>query len=189
MTNIQIHTQKKSSHEAFNDKIYLLGHPILANTSAPVEDILSTETQSMIEDLLTLVEKAGGMGIAAPQIGIAKRVFIVCSKPNNRYPNAPKMKPTAIINPKIIEYKGDIIEDWEGCLSVPKLRGLVPRYDIINVEYYDSEGQVHQKELSGFIARIFQHEIDHLDGISFVERIANNKNLISEDEWRRQYLA
>lgn len=178
----------KQNSEQLDYQIHLLGHPILAKPSAPVEDILSDETQALINSLLIIVEQAGGVGIAAPQIGIAKRLFIVCSKPNNRYPNAPQMEPTAIINPKIVEYKGDIIEDWEGCLSVPKLRGLVPRHDIVSVEYYDIKGKVHQQEFNGFVARIFQHEIDHLDGISFVERITNNRNLISEDEWKRQYL-
>ena len=180
--------KNKQSSEHLDYQIHLLGHPILANPSAPVDNILSAETQALIHSLLTIVEQAGGVGIAAPQIGIAKRLFIVCSKSNSRYPNAPKMEPTAIINPKIIAYKGDIIEDWEGCLSVPKLRGLVPRHDIVTVEYYNTNAQLQQTQFNGFIARIFQHEIDHLNGISFVERITNNKNLISEEEWKRQYL-
>ncbi|GHE78161.1 peptide deformylase [Thalassotalea profundi] len=179
------HSNKRNNQ--LSNKIYLLGHPILSNPSSPVEDILSDETQTLIKSLLTTVEQAGGVGIAAPQIGIPKRLFIVCSKPNNRYPNAPRMQPTAIINPKIIGYKGDIIEDWEGCLSVPSLRGLVARHNTIDVEYYDIDGQKHLQEFNGFIARIFQHEIDHLNGISFVDRVSNNKNLISEEEWKRQY--
>ena len=99
-----------------------------------------------------------GIGIAAPQIHHSDRIFIMCSKPNARYPDAPLMAPTAIINPEILHGSSDKVKGWEGCLSVPSMRGLVPRHTEITVRYFDQQANEQQKELTGFIARIFQHE-------------------------------
>ncbi|WP_426358380.1 peptide deformylase [Pseudocolwellia sp. HL-MZ19] len=168
--------------------IIQLGHPTLRKIAEPVQDILSEATQQLINNLLDTVKSAGGVGIAAPQIDISQRIFIMCSKPNQRYPNAPLMKPTAIINPKIIAHGNETEKDWEGCLSVPSIRGLVPRYNSIHVSYYDQQDNKHNKDLSGFLARIFQHEIDHLDGLTFIDRVESGKDLFSEEEWRKQFV-
>lgn len=79
----------------------------------------------------------------------------------------------------------EVIKDWEGCLSVPSMRGLVPRYEHITVSYIDAKGQSHQQELTGFLARIFQHELDHLQGLTFIDRLETPQDLISEEEWRK----
>ena len=168
--------------------IIQLGHPTLRKIAEPVHDILSETTQQLINHLFETVKKAGGVGIAAPQIDISERIFIMCSKPNQRYPDAPLMEPTAIINPKIIAHGDEVEKDWEGCLSVPSIRGLVPRYNSIHVSYYDQYDNKHNKDLSGFLARIFQHEMDHLDGLTFVDRVESGKDLFSEEEWRKQFI-
>ncbi len=169
-------------------QITLLGNPILAKVAQEVNHITSKETQDIITDMITTVELAGGVGIAAPQINISLRIFLLCSKPNARYPDGPDMPIQAIINPIIISHSENKINDWEGCLSVPKLRGLIPRYESIEVEYFDRYGEKHKQHYHGFVARIFQHELDHLNGLTFVDRVISNNNLVSEDEWYRQFV-
>jgi len=164
-----------------------LGHAILRLRAVEVENILGDECQQLINKMMLAVSEAGGVGIAAPQIHHSVRIFIMCSKPNERYPDAPLMAPTAIINPEILHYSSEKIKDWEGCLSVPSMRGLVPRHSLISVRYFDREGNVQQKELTGFIARIFQHELDHLNGLTFIDQLDSTKDLISEVEWHKQF--
>jgi peptide deformylase len=164
-----------------------LGHAVLRQRAVEVEDILADECQQLISQMMLAVSEAGGVGIAAPQIHHSVRIFIMCSKPNVRYPNAPLMAPTAIINPEILHYSSEKVTDWEGCLSVPSMRGLVPRHNLIRVRYFDQQGHEQQKELTGFIARIFQHELDHLNGLTFIDQLASTKDLISEVEWYRQF--
>jgi peptide deformylase len=164
-----------------------LGHTVLRVKASDVEDILSDECQQLIELMMLAVSQAGGVGIAAPQIHHSLRIFIMCSKPNVRYPDAPLMEPTAIINPEILHYSSEIIKGWEGCLSVPSMRGLVPRHNKIKVRYFDQQGNEQLKELTGFIARIFQHELDHLNGLTFIDQLESTKDLISEIEWHKQF--
>jgi len=164
-----------------------LGNAILRLRAVEVENILADECQQLINKMMLAVSEAGGVGISAPQIHHSVRIFIMCSKPNERYPDAPLMVPTAIINPEILHYSSDKIKDWEGCLSVPSMRGLVPRHSMISVRYFDQHGNEQQKELSGFIARIFQHELDHLNGLTFIDQLDSTKDLISEIEWRQQF--
>lgn len=171
-----------------DEKIIQLGHPTLRKVAKPINNILSASTEQLINSLLTTAKEAGGVGIAAPQIDISYRLFIMCSKPNHRYPDAPKMEPTAIINPEILSVGPEMEKDWEGCLSVPSIRGLVPRHTNIQVSYFDQTGKQHKKELSGFLARIFQHELDHLDGLTFIDRVESGKDLYSEDEWIKQFV-
>ena len=164
-----------------------LGNAVLRKRAIEVEDILSDECQHLISKMMVAVSEAGGVGIAAPQIHHSVRIFIMCSKPNIRYPDAPLMPPTAIINPEILHYSSDKEKGWEGCLSVPSMRGFVPRHNLIKVRYFDQEGNEQQKELTGFIARIFQHELDHLDGLTFIDQLESTKDLISEVEWYQQF--
>ncbi|NER32350.1 MAG: peptide deformylase, partial [Symploca sp. SIO1C4] len=128
------------------------------------------------------------LSIAAPQVSQSDRLFIVASRPNLRYPHAPTMAPTAMINPRIIAHSPETIKDWEGCLCVPGIRGLVPRYQAIEVEYTDRDGQRHQQQLTDFIARIFQHEYDHLDGLIFLDRLETTRDIITEQEYLQRVL-
>ncbi|AFY36463.1 peptide deformylase [Calothrix sp. PCC 7507] len=166
--------------------IIQLGNPQLREKSALVENIQDEEIQRLIENLITTVAQANGVGIAAPQVAAKKRLFIVASRPNARYPNAPEMEPTAMINPKIIAHSTEVVKGWEGCLSVPGVRGLIPRYQAIEIEYTDRNGKLQQQELTDFVARIFQHEYDHLDGIVFVDRLESTLDMITEQEYQQR---
>ena len=118
----------------------------------------------------TMLER-NGVGIAAPQVYVSKRVIIVASCPNPRYPDAPEMDALVMVNPEILEKSELTVLGEEGCLSVPDERGQVARAQTIQLRYFTLEGVAVEKSLSGFPARIVQHEVDHLDGILFVERI------------------
>lgn len=166
--------------------IIQLGNPILRQKAAWVENIHNESVQKLIDDLIATVAKANGVGIAAPQVAQSCRLFIVASRPNPRYPNAPEMEPTAMINPRIVDHSTEIVKGWEGCLSVPGIRGLVPRYQTIEVEYTDRQGKLQKQELTDFVARIFQHEYDHLDGIVFVDRLENTLDMITEQEYQNR---
>lgn len=149
-----------------------------------MENIHDATIQQLIDDLIATVAKANGVGIASPQVAQSYRLFIVASRPNPRYPHAPEMEPTAMINPKIVGHSTEIVEGWEGCLSVPGIRGLVPRHQAIEVEYTDRYGNLQKQTLTDFVARIFQHEFDHLDGVLFIDRVESNLNTITEEEYQ-----
>ena len=166
-------------------EIIQLGNPILRSQAEFVENINDPRIQQLVDHLLTTVKQANGVGIAAPQVGISDRVFIVASRPNPRYPHAPEMEPTPMINPKILARSNESIKGWEGCLSIPGIRGSVPRDRAIEVEYSDRHGKLHQQELTDFVARIFQHELDHLDGIVFLDRLETNHDIITEQEYQK----
>lgn len=166
-------------------RIKELGNPILRKKTEEVGDIKSREIQELIDKMMATVMEVNGVGISAPQVGKSLQVFIMASHPNPRYPKAPKMKPTAIINPKIIKYGKIIKKAWEGCLSIPGLRGLVPRSKTVKVEYIARTSQKVKKEFSGFLARIFQHEFDHLQGMMFIDRVESMLDLMSEKEWKK----
>lgn len=153
-----------------NLTIAQLGNPVLRKIAEPVENVKDKLIQSLIDDLINQALNSEGVGIAAPQVSQSYRIFILSSHPNSRYPDAPKMEPQAMINPSILSHSEEMIDAWEGCLSVPNYRGLVPRYKCIIVEYLNREGNPEQKMLTDFIARIFQHELDHLNGIVFLDR-------------------
>ncbi len=109
----------------------------------------------------------------------------MASQPNKRYPNAPKMQPKAIINPKILSYGDEVEKDWEGCLSLPNVRGKVPRPTKIEVRYLTQNGEVVEEVLEGFLARIFQHEFDHLNGKVFIDRVESTLDIVMEREYRK----
>lgn len=162
-----------------------LGNPRLRLKAHPVEQI-NDRLQTLITNLIWTAEKTNGVGIAAPQVGTPLQLFIVASRPNLRYPQAPLMEPTAMINPRILAHSEDQVTGWEGCLSVPDQRGQVERYREIEVEYCDRTGTLHKIVLTDFVARIFQHEYDHLQGTVFVDRVPDPSQLISDAEYFAQ---
>jgi peptide deformylase len=124
-----------------------LGNPILEQKAAAIDNLLDA-------DLITTVQAAHGVGIAAPQVARSLRLFIVASHPNPRYPDAPIMQSTAMINPRILQVSEEMVKGWEGCLSVPNWRGFVPRHQWIEVAYYDRNGREIRQVFSDFLARI-----------------------------------
>jgi peptide deformylase len=166
--------------------ILQLGNPRLRQLAQPLEDAQDPTLQTLIDELILTLTQANGVGIAAPQVGLPLQLVIVASQPTPRYPNAPDMPPLALLNPRIVSYDDIAEKGWEGCLSVPGLRGLVPRYRSVTVDYLDRQGFSQQQTFHGFVARIFQHEYDHLQGIVFVDRVESTHELMSEPEYQRQ---
>jgi peptide deformylase len=161
-----------------------LGHPVLRQRASEVGKIIDAELQTFIDDLIETCIDSNGVGIAAPQVYISDRIFIIYSRPNVRYPSASEMGPVALINPEITSFSGEKVKDWEGCLSIPGIRGLVSRHKTISVKYQTTAGKEVENEFSDFTARIFQHELDHLDGIVFLDRIDSSRDLVTEKEYQ-----
>ena len=168
-----------------NQIIAQVDEPILRSKAKAIDNVFDPQIANLIDSLIDTAIANKGVGIAAPQISQPYRLFIVASHPNDRYPHAPTMPPTAMINPRILHYGEETVKDWEGCLSVPNVRGLVPRSQAIEVEYTNRQGETKQETLTGFVARIFQHELDHLDGILFIDRIEDSEDLYTEAEYRQ----
>jgi peptide deformylase len=144
------------------------------------------EIPSLVDDMLATLREAEGVGIAAPQVYESRAIFIVASRPNPRYPDAPLMQPEVVINPEIVERSEDLVKGWEGCLSIPGIRGLVPRHRAIRVRYWTLEATEVQCELVDFVARIFQHEEDHLRGIVFLDRLESTGDVVTEREYQKE---
>jgi peptide deformylase len=166
-------------------EIAQLGSPVIRERAAEVTDVHDPQLQALIDDLFATVADENGMGIAAPQVSVSKRIIILSPKPNARYPYAPTMEPTAMLNPEMTWGSPEMDKDWEGCLTVPGLRGLVPRHRAIRIRYQTREGVQIETEYDGFLARVFQHEVDHLDGLVFLDRVESTKDLVTEHEWQK----
>lgn len=166
--------------------IFQLGHPILRQPTEKVEDIMNPTFQSQLDKLMDFVMEKGGMGIAAPQVGISQRFFIMSSHPNARYPHAPDVPAFFVINPEIISTSNTQEKDWEGCLSLPGIRGLVPRHTQIHVRYQTRQAEWVETRYDGFLARVFQHEFDHLQGHVFLDRVESTYEVMMEHEWQKQ---
>ncbi|MEQ1622301.1 MAG: peptide deformylase [Methylococcales bacterium] len=160
-----------------------LGAGVLRQTASPVNDVNTGEIRQLIEDMHNTLATSQGVGLAAPQIGVSKQVIIVASRPTQRYPNAPLMAPTVMINPSFTQRSEEKDKDWEGCLSIPGIRALVPRYSRIAIHYLDEQGLPIALNLDGFIARVFQHEYDHLLGKVYLDRVEINSDIFAESEY------
>lgn len=168
-------------------EIIQLGNPILRETATTVESWSDKSLQKLVKELIKTTVKHKGVGIAAPQVSRSLRLIVIASHPTPRYPHAPQMSPTAMINPYLITHGSETEKSWEGCLSIPGIRGLVPRYKNIAVEYTDRNGKACHQELTDFVARIFQHEYDHLQGIVFLDRVESTHEMITELEYQKLF--
>ena len=152
-------------------EILKMGHPTLLEVAKPVEKFNTSELDSIIEDMIDTMKENDGAGLAAPQIGLGMQLVIFGFDSNERYPEADQVPFTVLINP-IITPIGDEEEDgWEGCLSVPGLMGVVPRFKKIRYQGKDQHGNEIDREVDGFHARVVQHECDHLIGKLYPMRI------------------
>jgi peptide deformylase len=161
-------------------KIIYLGSPALRRVASPVDDPWSPEIQNLIDDLVATLMDAEGVGIAAPQVNIPLRLFIVAFRSDPLSLDAPGIEPTAMINPSITAHSREIVKDWEGCLSVPGIRGLVPRFKSVVMRYTNREGGEEEREFVDLAARICQHEYDHLDGLTYLDRLESVKDIVSD---------
>ena len=155
--------------------ILRIGDPRLREISQPVEAFDTPELHELIEDMFDTMEAADGAGLAAPQIGVLKRVMIFGVDENPRYPDAESVPRTILINPEYTVVSDEVDGFWEGCLSVPGMRGFVERPAKIQYRGYDELGMLIEREAAGFHATVFQHEYDHLDGILYTDRLDDPK--------------
>lgn len=167
-------------------KVAELGNAVLRSPTKPVGNIQDPAVQKLIDSLIHTAIKTNGVGIAAPQVFHSLQLFIVASRPNLRYLHAPVMEPTPMINPQIVAYSDECEADWEGCLSVPGLRGKVRRSREVEVRYSDRYGRIQQSVFTGFVARIIQHEFDHINGKVFLDRVESTLDLMSDAEYHSQ---
>jgi peptide deformylase len=157
-------------------EVLRMGDPLLLQRAAEVESFDTPELHSLIQDMHDTMAAMDGAGIAAPQIGVSQRVVIFGVGANPRYPDAEQVPYTVLINPVVTPLGNDMEEGWEGCLSVPGMRGIVPRHTRIHYTGFDPYGQAIDRIASGFHARVVQHECDHLDGILYPMRIQDLRN-------------
>jgi peptide deformylase len=148
-----------------------MGDPRLLQRSRPVAQFGTPELAALVDDLRDTMAAQNGAGLAAPQIGVLLQVVIFGVERNPRYPDAEPVPYTELVNPVLMPLASDMDEDWEGCLSVPGLRGLVPRYSRLRYEGFDPRGRPIRREVSGFHARVVQHECDHLLGVLYPMRM------------------
>ncbi len=166
-----------------------LDHPVLRQVAQPVASVEDEAVQQLIDQLLATVRTANGVGIAAPQLGHSLRILVIASRPNLRYPHAPLMEPTVLVNPRLVSASDEMEMGWEGCLSVPGVRGQVLRHQTVEVEYRDRHGQLHHQIWQSFVARIFQHEADHLEGKVFLDRVQSEADLLTETAYQAMEIA
>ena len=168
-------------------KVARIGNPILRNVAEPVppEGIGAPSLQQFIDDLIETMVEYDGAGLAAPQVHVGKQIVVFEVESNPRYPDAEAIPLTVLINPKITPTTQRIEEDWEGCLSVPDLRGKVPRYTQVRIEAYDRHGKKLNYVAKGFHARVAQHECDHLLGKVFLDRMTSMESLSFTREFMR----
>ena len=152
-------------------EILKMGDPRLLEKSEPLKDLNAVDLDQLIQDMIDTMEANDGAGLAAPQIGINIQLVIFGFKKNDRYPDAEEVPFTVLINPKITPIGDEIEDGWEGCLSVPGLRGVVPRYKKISYQGIDQYGKKIERKVDGFHSRVVQHECDHLFGILYPMRI------------------
>lgn len=152
-------------------EVLKMGDPRLFRTAQPVTQFGSDELATIVADLFETMTDEQGVGLAAPQVGIDLQLVVLGFDVNERYPDAPAVPRTVLCNPVITPLSNEMEDGWEGCLSIPGLRGLVPRYRSIRYEGLDADGNRIARQAEGFHARVVQHEVDHLHGLLYPSRI------------------
>ncbi len=170
-------------------EIAQIGDPILRVVAdvVPLDEISSESTQAFIDDLIETKRAANGAGLAATQVSVPWRIFVAEVVDNPRYPYKPELPLTVVINPKITFLTEDRFSNYEGCLSIPDLRGVVDRCPRIRLEGLDRKGEPIDRIVGGISAGTFQHEYDHLEGTLFVDRVKDTKTLCTWDEFRKHH--
>jgi peptide deformylase len=171
-------------------KVARLGHPVLRQRAQPIapEAIRSAAVQRLIDDMIETMREYDGAGLAANQVHTLLQVAVIEVLANPRYPDAPHIPLTVLINPVVTPIGGEVEEGWEGCLSVPDMRGMVPRHTAVRLECFDREGQPVSLVAKDFFARVVQHETDHLNGIVYLDRMRDLATLTHIAEWQKHWL-
>jgi len=168
-------------------KIAEIGEEVLVKKAKLVKNIKDDSIRELIDDMIATLKDSNGVGLAAPQVYESKRIIIVHSFPNPRYPYAPDFGPEVMINPEITKESTETEKDWEGCLSIPGMRALITRSKEITVEYLTREGIEKTKTFEGFVARIIQHEGDHLEGrLCIMDAVESTRDLASEKMFQKK---
>ncbi len=169
-------------------KIARIGHPVLRQPAAPVppDAVPTPDVQRLIDDMVQTMRDSDGVGLAAPQVYASHRIIAVeVPAGSARVPPVAPVPLTVLLNPTIADHSPDAVDDWEGCLSIPDLRGRVPRWRTVRVTALDRGGRPVTLDADGFFARVLQHEVDHLDGVLFPERMADLRTLTALREFQR----
>jgi peptide deformylase len=171
-------------------KVARLGHPILREVARPVptDRIRSAEVQRFIDDMIETMREYDGAGLAAPQVHTLLQIAVIEVEGNPRYPDAPDIPLTVLVNPVVTPIAEEMEDGWEGCLSVPDMRGMVPRHTAVRLQCHDRDGQPVDLVAKEFFARVIQHETDHLQGIVYVDRMRDLSTLSYMAEWKRHWL-
>jgi peptide deformylase len=168
-------------------KIARMGHPVLRGIAAPIADPTAPAVKALVADMIETLVDIGGAGLAAPQVHVASRlvIFKVAAERTTGRPADLPLDLTVLINPEIEPLDGPVELGWEGCLSIPGLRGAVPRAARIRYRGLTLDGSTIEREVEGFHARVVQHECDHLDGILYPQRMTDHRLLMFIEEWQR----
>jgi peptide deformylase len=171
-------------------KVARLGHPVLRQVAArvPEDEIRSAETQRLIDDMIETMREYNGAGLAAPQVHTAKQIAVIEVQGNLQPPGGLEIPLTVLINPVVTPLTETMSEGWEGCLSVPDMRGVVPRYTEVRLEALDRQGERIDLKAADFLARVIQHETDHLNGIVYLDRMRDLSTLTFIAEWNKHWL-
>jgi len=171
-------------------KVARLGHPVLRQVARPVDlaELATPALQRLIDDMIETMREYDGVGLAAPQVHEPRQIAVIEVHANPRYPHAPAVPLTVVVNPVVTPLTDEQVEDWEGCLSVPDLRGRVPRWGAVRLEGYDRHGQRLELTAKDFFARVIQHEHDHLNGRVYLDRMRDLATLAHIAEWQKYWL-
>ncbi|GIX46303.1 MAG: peptide deformylase [Candidatus Tectimicrobiota bacterium] len=166
-------------------KVARLGHPVLRQVAkpVPVEAISTPAMQQLIDSMIETMHEYDGVGLAAPQVHVSQQIFVMEVPAGVRHSQTPPVPLSVYINPQITPLSEEQAEDWEGCLSIPDLRGLVPRYTRLRLRAYDREGKPVEVIAEGFHARVIQHEVDHLQGHVYLDRMRDLRSLAFLEEF------
>jgi peptide deformylase len=168
-------------------KVARLGHPVLRRMAEPLglDEIARPETQRLIDDMVDTMREYAGVGLAAPQVHVSRQVAVIEVESHPRYPDMPRVPLMIVINPVLTPVGEGTVGDWEGCLSIPDLRGRTPRYRTVRLEAYGRRGERIEVTAKDFFARVLQHETDHLGGHVYLDRMGDLSTLSHLQEWTR----
>jgi len=171
-------------------KVCHLGHPVLRRVAEPIspEIIAQPMFQQFLDDMIETMHEYDGVGLAAPQVHVSQQVAVLEVEKHPRYPDVPSVPLTVLINPRVTLLSDEAVDGWEGCLSIPDLRGIVPRSRELRVEALDRHGQPLDFIAKDFYARVVQHEYDHLQGKVYADRMPSLETLTFMTEWQRYWL-